>query len=93
MTARVSRRRFLQASAGAVAGLSLTALDRAPALAQKRELTFLSWNHFVPAADDVLSGILGLKSRSFVEEARVGELAPADATVTVRRKAAPAWVL
>ena len=54
MTARVSRRRFLQASAGAVAGLSLTALDRAPALAQKRELTFLSWNHFVPAADDEL---------------------------------------
>ena len=42
MTARLSRRRFLQASAGAVAGLSLTALDRAPALAQKRELTFLS---------------------------------------------------
>ena len=54
MTARVSRRRFLQASAGAVAGLSLTTLDRAPALAQKRELTFLSWNHFVPAADDEL---------------------------------------
>jgi multiple sugar transport system substrate-binding protein len=54
MTARVSRRRFLQASAGAVAGLSLTALDRAPALAQKRELSFLSWNHFVPAADDEL---------------------------------------
>jgi multiple sugar transport system substrate-binding protein len=54
MTARVSRRRFLQTSAGAVAGLSLTALDRAPALAQKRELSFLSWNHFVPAADDEL---------------------------------------
>ena len=54
MTARVNRRRFLQASAGAVAGLSLTALDRAPALAQKRELSFLSWNHFVPAADDEL---------------------------------------
>jgi len=54
MTARVSRRRFLQASAGAVAGVSLTALDRAPALAQKRELSFLSWNHFVLAADDEL---------------------------------------
>jgi multiple sugar transport system substrate-binding protein len=54
MTARVSRRRFLKSSAGAVAGLSLTALDRAPALAQKRELSFLSWNHFVPAADDEL---------------------------------------
>jgi len=54
MNARVSRRRFLHTSAGAVAGLSLTALGRAPAYAQKRELTFLSWNHFVPASDDEL---------------------------------------
>jgi len=30
------------------------ALGKAPALAQKRELTFLSWNHFVPASDDEL---------------------------------------
>jgi multiple sugar transport system substrate-binding protein len=30
------------------------ALDRVPAFAQKRELTFLSWNHFVPASDDEL---------------------------------------
>jgi multiple sugar transport system substrate-binding protein len=52
MSARVSRRRFLRTSA--VAGLSLTALGRAPAYAQKRELSFLSWNHFVPAADDEL---------------------------------------
>jgi multiple sugar transport system substrate-binding protein len=53
MNAQVSRRRFLHTSAGAVAGLSLT-LGRAPAYAQKRELSFLSWNHFVPAADDEL---------------------------------------
>ena len=53
MAARIDRRRFLQTSAAAAAGLSL-ALDRAPALAQKRELSFLSWNHFVPAADDEL---------------------------------------
>jgi multiple sugar transport system substrate-binding protein len=52
MSAQVSRRRFLSTSA--VAGLSLTALGRAPAHAQKRELSFLSWNHFVPAADDEL---------------------------------------
>ena len=44
MTSRISRRRFLQTSTGAVAGLSLTAFGRAPAYAQKRELTFLSWN-------------------------------------------------
>jgi multiple sugar transport system substrate-binding protein len=54
MTARISRRRFLRSSAITVGALSLTTLDRAPARAQKRELTFLSWNHFVPAADDEL---------------------------------------
>ena len=46
-----TRREFL--SAAAVTGAAL-ALDRAPALAQKRELTFLSVNHFVPASDDEL---------------------------------------
>jgi len=51
MALRVSRRRFLQTSTGAVAGLSLATLGPAPAHAQKRELTFLSWNHFVPAVD------------------------------------------
>jgi multiple sugar transport system substrate-binding protein len=54
MSARVSRRWFLHTSAGAVAGLSLAALDHAPARGQKRELTFLTFNHFVPASDDEL---------------------------------------
>jgi len=48
---RTTRREFL--SAAAVTGVAL-ALDRAPALAQKRELTFLSVNHFVPSSDDDL---------------------------------------
>jgi multiple sugar transport system substrate-binding protein len=34
--------------------VSWLALGKPPAFAQKRELTFLSWNHFVPAADDEL---------------------------------------
>ena len=46
-----------------------------------------------PAADDALSGTLDLKARSFVEEAKVGELATPAATVTVRRKAGAPWVL
>ena len=47
-----TRRQFLS---GATAGMaSWLALGKAPAFAQKRELTFLSWNHFVPAADDEL---------------------------------------
>src|SRR5438876_10869071 len=50
-----TRRQFLSTSAGATAGMaSWLALGRAPAFAQKRELTFLSWNHFVPASDDEL---------------------------------------
>src|SRR5881396_1852109 len=50
-----TRRQFLSTSAGAAAGMATwLALGRAPAFAQKRELTFLSWNHFVPASDDEL---------------------------------------
>src|SRR5438477_11036342 len=53
--AGTSRRQFLKQSAGATAGMtSWLALGKAPALAQKRELTFLFWNHFVPASDDEL---------------------------------------
>src|SRR6476659_6312341 len=52
---RIPRRRFLGTAAGATAGMaSWLALGKAPAFAQKRELTFLSWNHFVPACDDEL---------------------------------------
>ena len=54
MSAHVSRRQFLTTSAGAAAGMAWLASGRAPAFAQKRELTFLSWNHFVPASDDEL---------------------------------------
>jgi multiple sugar transport system substrate-binding protein len=48
---RRTRREFLLAATGAGAALTL---DRPPAFAQKRELTFLSFNHFVPASDDEL---------------------------------------
>jgi multiple sugar transport system substrate-binding protein len=52
---RISRRQFLRSSAGASAGVAAwVTLGQAPAFAQKRELTFLSWNHFVPASDDEL---------------------------------------
>jgi multiple sugar transport system substrate-binding protein len=48
MSSSLSRRRFLATSAVVAGSL---ALDRAPVYAQTRELTFLSWNHFVPASD------------------------------------------
>src|SRR2546430_3052270 len=52
---RTSRRHFVRVASGATAGMATwLALGKAPALAQKRELTFLSWNHFVPASDDEL---------------------------------------
>src|SRR6266849_4955757 len=70
MSSRLSRRRFLRTSAGAAAGLSLAVLDRAPAHAQKRELTLLTFNHFVPASDDELR--------------RQGEVFAKQAGVTVR---------
>src|SRR5262245_19223979 len=46
-----TRREFLLTSAATAAAV---AVDRAPAFAQKRELNFLSVNHFVPASDDEL---------------------------------------
>ena len=46
-----TRRHFLLTIA--TMGAALT-LDRAPAFAQKREVTFLSTNHFVPASDEEL---------------------------------------
>ena len=51
----LTRRQFLGRSAGATAGMaSWLALGQPPAYAQKRELTVLSWNHFVPASDEEL---------------------------------------
>src|SRR5512134_3787360 len=53
--AGTSRRQFIKQSAGAGAGMaSWLQLGKAPAFAQKRELTFLTWNHFVPASDEEL---------------------------------------
>jgi multiple sugar transport system substrate-binding protein len=54
MSASVDRRRFLRTTAATAAGLSALAAGRPPAFAQKRELTFLKANHFVPASDDEL---------------------------------------
>ena len=48
---KTTRRQFLTA-VGATG--AMVALERGPAWAQKRELTFLSNNHFVPASDDEL---------------------------------------
>src|SRR2546429_7802689 len=50
--ARVSRRQFLRVTAGGAAGA--LALGRAPAVAQTRELTFLSIASFVPETDKEL---------------------------------------
>jgi len=52
---RVSRRRFLRAAAGGAAGLAgVLATGRPPAIAQTRELTFLTFASFVPDTDKEL---------------------------------------
>ena len=52
---RVNRRGFLRTATGGLAGLTgILALRQPPATAQEREVTLLSWNHFVPASDDKL---------------------------------------
>src|SRR5919109_3989646 len=52
---RLNRRRFLRASAEGLAGLAaILALRQPPAAAQERELTMLSFNHFVPQSDEEL---------------------------------------
>jgi multiple sugar transport system substrate-binding protein len=54
----VTRRRFLHTAAGGMAGLaSLTAFRAAPSTAQAREVSMLSWAHFVPQADEKLHEI------------------------------------
>jgi multiple sugar transport system substrate-binding protein len=51
MRAQLHRRQILRAGALAAAGLTL---GKAPAFAQKRTLTMLSFNSFVPASDEEL---------------------------------------
>jgi multiple sugar transport system substrate-binding protein len=51
----VSRRKFLQATAGATAGLAgILTWRTPPGYAQERELKILTWAHFVPASDEEL---------------------------------------
>ena len=50
----VSRRRFLTTTAG-LAGILATRV--APAVAQQREISYLSWNNFAPASDKKLAEI------------------------------------
>src|SRR4029450_3755574 len=57
----LDRRHFLRTAAGASAGMaSWLALRTPPAVAPKRELTFLSWNHFVPDAGGAAGGASSL---------------------------------
>ena len=62
-----TRRRFLQVSATGLAGLAgVLALRQPPAMAQARELTILSFNHFVPQSDEELrrqAGVFGQQQK------------------------------
>jgi multiple sugar transport system substrate-binding protein len=55
---RLTRRRFLQTSTGGLAGLAgILTLHVPPSVAQPREVSMLSWAHFVPQADQALHEI------------------------------------
>ncbi|HEY3202555.1 MAG TPA: DUF4340 domain-containing protein [Thermoanaerobaculia bacterium] len=45
------------------------------------------------AADDILTAVLDLKSKSFLDEGEAKKLVPAVATVTVRTKAGAPWMM
>ena len=54
----VTRRRFLRTSMSGMAGLAgIVALRLPPSSAQSREVSMLSWAHFVPQADQALHDI------------------------------------
>ena len=52
-----TRRRFLQISLGAATGLAALLSGRTPPAvhAQTREISLISWSHFVPASDKKLA--------------------------------------
>jgi multiple sugar transport system substrate-binding protein len=55
---KVTRRRFLHTSAAGIAGVAgILAMRGAPSSAQAREISMLSWAHFVPQADQKLAEI------------------------------------
>src|SRR5207247_10078812 len=84
-----SRRQFLKQSAGATAGMtSWLALGKAPALAQKRELTFLSWHHFVPASGDELRRQAEVFGKQAGVSVRVDTIAPLQLPAQRARRAA-----
>jgi multiple sugar transport system substrate-binding protein len=49
----LTRRQFIGTAATA-GWLGITAAGRAPAYAQKRDMSMITWNHFVPASDERL---------------------------------------
>jgi multiple sugar transport system substrate-binding protein len=52
----LTRRQFL-GTTGAMGLLAVLALRQAPVFAQRRELSMITWNHFVPASDERLKEI------------------------------------
>ena len=52
----LTRRQFIETTA-TVGLLGLIAIRQAPVLAQRREVSMITWNHFVPASDERLKEI------------------------------------
>jgi multiple sugar transport system substrate-binding protein len=67
--AKATRRRFLHTSMGSLAGLAgILAFGTGPGAAQTREISMLSWAHFVPQADQELHEI----GKRFTDATKIG---------------------
>jgi maltose-binding protein MalE len=65
---KVTRRRFLHTSVGGVAGLAgILAVRVPPSFAQSREVSLLTWAHFVPQADQKLDEI----AKQFTQKTKI----------------------
>jgi multiple sugar transport system substrate-binding protein len=72
----LDRRGFLRVTAGGLTGIAaILTLRQPPALAQEREITLLSFNNFVPAADDKLREQAAAFSKQRGVKARVDTIA------------------
>src|SRR3712207_7811841 len=73
-TSVVTRRQFI-GTTGATGLLGVLALRQAPAFAQRREVSMITWNHFVPASDERLKELAAEFSRRNNVNLRVDTIA------------------
>lgn len=74
-TAPVLTRRQFLSTIGGTGLLAVLALRQAPVFAQRREVSMITWNHFVPASDERLKAIAADFSKRHNVNLRVDTMA------------------